>query len=314
MIRFPQWKEQEWEMGGFYKDYFGHPLERLYSVENKNQLLDLMNKSQATNMKSLRCEKYARKSKENLTIKDFVDILANNSKLLINLKGLFLGEYCEHINIKYKKSKLDISSIYPIFKAYPSLEVLHLCGRMVEEDIFKSNSQLLEIRSSNGNSIIPNKHLTHHNLKSLIVEAAEISEKNLAKICNLDLPSLEYFELCLGRDYQYNINIEALAPILSGKSFPNLIFLAIRGTKNTNEIADGIAKSPILKKLRVLELTDGNLANIGANALIQFPAINHLHTLDISGNSLNAQMLEKLSQLKCRVRSHINYRYYSVWE
>lgn len=288
----------------------------VYIVGGKRQLLTLLKNSKVSHIEAIKIEKYVRKSYTNKSIQDVVDLLVEKKNSLKNLQALFVGEFCETYNVKYQTSKLDMCSIYPLIKAYPSLELLHIRGRMVEEDILKNNSQLLQIRSVDGNSFTPSKALVHNHLKTLIVEAAEITEKNLTKICDLDLPSLEYFELWLGRGKHYNINIDILAPILSGKSFPNLLFLAIRGTANTSEIAQAIAKSPILNKLTVLELTDGNLTNVGAITLLKTPAVNRLHTLDVSGNRINPGMLEQLSQLKCRVRkdSQFNDRYYSIWE
>ncbi|RUT02246.1 hypothetical protein DSM106972_063210 [Dulcicalothrix desertica PCC 7102] len=288
----------------------------VYIVGGKRQLLTLLNNSKVGYIEAIKIQKYVRKSYTNKSVQDVVDLLVEKKNPLKNLQALFVGEFCQTYNVKYKTSKLDVCSIYPLLKAYPFLELLHIRGRMVEEDILKNNSQLLQIRSANGNSFTPSKALVHNHLKTLIVEAAEITEKNLTKICNLDLPSLEYFELWLGRGKHYNINLDILAPILSGKSFPNLLFLAIRGTANTSEIAQAITKSPILNKLRVLELTDGNLTNIGAIALLKTPSVNRLHTLDVSGNRINPGMLEQLSQLKCRVLtgSQFNDRYYSIWE
>ncbi len=287
-----------------------------FLASGKRQLLTILKDSKVGYIEAIKVKKYVRKSYTNKSVQDVVDLLVEKKYLLKNLQALFVGEYCETYNVKYQTSKLDICSIYPLLKAYPCLELLHIRGRLVEEDILKNNSQLLEIRSSTGSSIVPDKQIKHDNLKTLIIEAAEISEKNLTKICNLSLPSLEYFELWLGRRKHYHINLDILAPILSGKSFPNLLFLAIRGTANTSEIAQAIAKSPILNKLRVLELTDGNLTNVGAITLLKTPAVNRLHTLDVSGNRINPGMLEQLSQLKCRVRkdSQFNDRYYSIWE
>jgi hypothetical protein len=54
----------------------------------------------------------------------------------------------------------------------------------------------------------------------------------------------------------------------------------------------------------------------GANYLLESSAVNHLHTLKVSGNRLNAGTIEQLSKLKCRViaESQFSDRYYSVWE
>lgn len=151
-----------------------------------------------------------------------------------------------------------------------------------------------------------------NNLVTLNVSRNYLSSNMIKKLSKLKVRVIYHLQ----KHYRYSATIDILAPILSGKSFPNLLFLAIRGTANTSEIAQAIAKSSILNKLRVLELTDGNLTNIGAITLLKTPAINRLHTLDVSGNRINPGMLEQLSQLKCRVLtdSQFNDRYYSIWE
>ncbi|RCJ29282.1 hypothetical protein A6769_35775 [Nostoc punctiforme NIES-2108] len=110
------------------------------------------------------------------------------------------------------------------------------------------------------------------------------------------------------------IKIDSLAPVLSGKSFPNLVYLAVRKCGNMSEVAQAIVNSPIMENLKVLELTDGNISN--GDVLLNSPAINRLHTLDISGNRLHKNTIEQLSTLKCRViaDSQFSDRYYSVWE
>ncbi|MEH1940443.1 MAG: hypothetical protein V7L01_09535 [Nostoc sp.] len=185
---------------------------------------------------------------------------------------------------------------------------------MLEEDILKPERKILQVRNSQNNSIIPIKPLKHENLKTLIVDADGISDSNIAKICNLNLPSLEYFELWLSRSDLSNINIDSLAPMLSGESFPNLVYLAVRQCGNMSEVAQAIVNSPIMGNLKVLELTDGNIGN--GNALLKSPIINRLHTLNISRNRLPKNIIEQFSELKCRViaDSQFSDRYYSVWE
>ncbi len=220
-------------------------------------------------------------------------------------------------NIKYIKSNIIVSNIVPLLKAYPNLELLHIRGRMDKEDVLKSNSEILSIRNQHDNSTVNIKYLLKHEyLKSLIIDADGISNSNLAKLCNLNLPSLEYLEIWLSRSNLNNINIDSLAPILSSKYCHNLAYLGIRKSSNTSELAKAIIKSPIMKNLKVLELTDENMGSGGLIALLESPEINNLHSLNVSGNRLNQSTIEQLSKLDCRViaESQFSDRYYTVWE
>jgi hypothetical protein len=126
-----------------------------FLASGKRELLTILKNSRVGDIEAIKIQKYVRKSYTNKSVQDVVDLLVEKKDLLKNLQALFVGEYCEIYNVKYKISKLDICSIYPLFKAYPYLKLLHIRGRLVEEDILKNNSQILEIRSSNESSITP---------------------------------------------------------------------------------------------------------------------------------------------------------------
>ncbi|WP_158680381.1 hypothetical protein [Nostoc sp. 'Lobaria pulmonaria (5183) cyanobiont'] len=267
-------------------------------------------------IEAIKCEVYYKDPNRETAFKDFVLTIINASKLLSSLRALLIGDYTTTYNEKYRKSRVNVSNIHPLLKAYPNLELLHIRGRMLEEDILKPELKILQVLNYQNNSIISVKLLKHESLKTLIIDADGISDSNLAKICNLDLPSLEYFELWLSRSNLSNINIDSLAPVLSGKSFPNLVYLAVRKCGNMSEVARAIVNSPIMTTLKILEVTDGNISSGGAMALLKSSTVNRLHTLNVSGNRLHKNTIEQLSTLKCRViaDSQFSDRYYSVWE
>ncbi|MEH2327418.1 MAG: hypothetical protein V7K32_28450 [Nostoc sp.] len=309
---------QDWE--DYYYDRINDPRGQAYCLYNenyvnsKNKLSRFLQDPKAKDIEAIKFQAYYKDPNCKIAFKDFADTLVNARELLTSLKALLIGDCCDLINIKYRESNIKVCSIYPLLKSYPYLELLHIRGRMLEEDILKPELKILQVRNFQNNSIIPIKPLKHENLKSLIVDADGISDSNLAKICNLNLPSLEYFELWLNRSDLRNINIDSLAPMLSGDSFPKLIYLAVRKCGNMSEVAHAIVNSPIMENLKVLELTDGNIGN--GSALLNSPVINRLHTLNVSGNRLSKNIIEQLSKLKCRViaDSQFGDRYYSVWE
>ena len=209
-----------------------------------------------------------------------------------------------------------------ILEAYPNLELLKVRG-------FAYNSDC-------GLSFTP---LLHKNLKTLSIETGYmLCRKIIDQICELELPVLEYLELWLGNDEYYepasifygnenddsfnNIEKSALnnlMPIITGKVFPKLKYLGLRSCNYSNAIAELIVHSPLLDNLKVLDLSMGNLSNEGAEFLLNCPKINQLHTLNVSKSILSSNMIEKLSNLKCRVITEpqtddSEYRYYILSE
>lgn len=198
---------------------------------------------------------------------------------LPNLKALFIGDEDRH---EYRISELDVFDIRPILEAYPNLQVLQVRG---DFDYHK-----LECES-----------LKHEHLKTLIIETADLDNPNLVQICALELPALEYLELWLGRQLNADFMIETLTPILLGESFPNLSYLGLRSSEDSDQIAEELVKSPILERLTVLDLSMGNLSDSGAEALLNCPAINKLYTLNIANNGVSESTIQKLLQLDCQV-------------
>ncbi len=127
-----------------------------------------------------------------------------------------------------------------------------------------------------------------------------MTDNHLTQICEIEYPSLEYLELWLGKQDTEKV-VDSLTPILSGKSCPNLLYLGLIGSENTNAIARVVTQSPIIERLKVLDLANGTLSNAGVIALRNCPAVNRLDTLNVSKNRLTTNMIERLSQLNCQV-------------
>ncbi len=261
-----------------------------------DNLFEVLQKPYCSNAEALQC-KYGRHTSETLV----ANALINAKEKLKNIKALYIGDIDDY---EYKTSEVVLSDMSPILKAYPSLEVLKVRGFAYDSDC--------------GLAFSPIKH---QNLKTLILETGYmLCKKIIDQICELELPALEYLELWLGNDEYYepasiyygnddddsfnNIEKSALnnlMPIILGKAFPELKYLGLRSCHYSNAIAELIVNSPLLDKLKVIDLSMGNLTNKGAEFLLNCPKINQLHTLDVSMNYLSSNMVEELSNLKCRV-------------
>ncbi|MEH2327420.1 MAG: hypothetical protein V7K32_28460 [Nostoc sp.] len=245
--------------------------------------------------------------------------MVNANEELKNLKAVYVGDMHDY---EYKTSDAQLSNMSPLLKAYPKLEVLQVRGFGYHSDC--------------GLAFEP---LRHEHLKSLILETGYmLCNKIIDQICQLDLPEVEYLELWLGNDENYsqrlyyqdeneedfrsNIaysSLSNLIPIISGKAFPKLKYLGLRSASYSDAIAKTIVESTLLEKLLVLDISMGTLTEQGAEALFNCPKINQLHTLNVSMNFLSTTMIEKLSNLKCRVVAEpqadsAEYRYYTLSE
>ncbi len=101
------------------------------------------------------------------------------------------------------------------------------------------------------------------------------------------------------------------------KSFPNLLYLGIIHSYETNQIIQALIKSPIIDTLKVLNLSGGDLSTLeDIDLLIKSPKINQLYTLNISKNCFKGNMVEQLNNLRCQVIAdpQLPYRYNSLCE
>lgn len=80
---------------------------------------------------------------------------------------------------------------------------------------------------------------------------------------------------------------DRLAPLLARTDLPALAELAIRGAANGEVLCDLLARSPLARQLRTLELSRGTLHDGAAQALAARPDVfDKLEVLDATGNDL----------------------------
>jgi hypothetical protein len=205
------------------------------------------------------------------------------------LTALFIGDIEDREDMISSITQSDLSDV---LNTFPKLEILHIRGD--GRHSWRANNS--------GLSFSP---LRHDNLMALRVESGGLSQQAISEICALELPSLEYLELWMGRDeYGGTSFIEDLIPIISGEAFPRLKYLGLRNCEYSDEIAVSIADSPLLDSLIELDLSLGTLSNQGVESLINSNKLNHLHTLNFSRCYVVVPFIEEeLSELQCNIIS-----------
>ena len=267
-----------------------------------NHNLDLFNsllqQPQANQIEALICQIEWDRWNEHKQFGFFLEAICDAKEQLPNLKALFIGDREEH---QFRKSKIDVFELQPVLEAYPNLEVLQVRGRFSENPL-------------------ESEDLKHENLKTLIIETVDLSDYNLAEICSLNLPELEYLEIWLGR--QIEDAIISLHYILDYDSFPKLKYLGLKSSNHSDRIVEALVDSPILEHLYVLDLSMGTLTDNGVEPLITCAEnIEQLHTLDISENAVSEGAIAYLSELYYNLIAdnqadypYYCHRYYTLYE
>ncbi|MBA2538973.1 MAG: molybdenum metabolism regulator, partial [Deltaproteobacteria bacterium] len=141
------------------------------------------------------------------------------------------------------------------------------------------------------------------------------------------LPELRRLELYIGQeDYGNTCKVKSFAGILEGAGLPRLEHLGIVNSEWEKELIVALAKSPLVKRLKTLDLSKGILFREGAAALLEHAAaFRHLELLDVSDNYLEAAECKAIK--KAIPRAHVDdqkevedwdgdhaYRYVTVGE
>lgn len=227
---------------------------------------------------------------------EVVDKLVALKDNLKELKALFIGD------ITYEEceiSWINQTDITPVLKAFPQLE--HL-----------------QIRGGEGLSF---SELAHDKLTTLIIETGGLRPDVIDQVNAAKLPNLQKLEIWLGDDnYGFDSTVEDFKPILSGTLFPKLTWLGLMDSIIQDDIAIAAAEAPVLKQLKVLDLSMGTLTDKGAVALLKSEGIRKLEHLNLRHHFLSEAMMEQLKALGISINlddkeeEDDDYRYVEVAE
>lgn len=121
-------------------------------------------------------------------------------------------------------------------------------------------------------------------LRRAVFAPAALPRRTAAQLARARWPRLEELRITFG-GYAHAIGRELVA-LVARTDLPALAHLALVGYQACDELVDALVGSPVLARLRVLELTHGVLTDRGARTLLAHAgAFAHLDRLDLTGSS-----------------------------
>lgn len=204
---------------------------------------------------------------------EVVQLLVAARKLLVNLRGIFVGDILGEEN---EISWIIQSEMTPLFEAYPALEHFR-------------------VRGSEGLGI--GGGIRHAALQSLVFENGGLPARIIGEIAASDTPALEHLEIWTGSaNYQGDSTVIDLRPFLDGRQWPRLRGLGLRNCEYADDLAEALISAPVLERIEDLDLSLGNMGDRGGEALLKNEALTPLKKLDLHHHYFSDEMMAELAQ------------------
>jgi hypothetical protein len=132
----------------------------------------------------------------------------------------------------------------------------------------------------------------------LIFRSGGLDKKAPLQLGAAKLPKLKRLDLLFGRDdYGCNSTVASLAGILGGAGLPSLVRLGLMNSEWEEPLISAIAKSKLLPRLEVLDLSMGVLDGDATGALLKHAdKFTHLKELILDDNYFSEDDQAKLKE------------------
>jgi uncharacterized protein (TIGR02996 family) len=192
-----------------------------------------------------------------------LDVLAKRGAPCLRLLHVGDYQYPDEIEISWT----EIGRLDKVWRAVPRLETLILQGGAIGLGA-----------------------LEHPTLKRVEIRTGGLPRAAARSIAAAKLPACEHLDVWYGDDdYGGDATWKDVAPLLTNGNLPSLRHLGLRNAVFTDELARALASSPLLPRLRTLDLSLGTLTTEGAKAMAdRRAAFAHLERLDVSDNLLDS--------------------------
>lgn len=207
-----------------------------------------------------------------------LDMFSQNSEKLSHIETLFIGdmdsEDCE-------VSWIEQGNYSELLKSLKTLK--HLI-----------------IKGSNDLSL---GELNHPELQSLEIICGGLPKSVILEIANSNLPKLKKLNLYLGIDnYGFDGSIDDIKKLIENRNLKNLDYLGLGNSEIQDEIVEQVLNSDIVSNLKVLDFSNGNLSNKGAQLIIDnADKLKNLELLDLHYHFITDDYVRKLKVLPINI-------------
>lgn len=143
-------------------------------------------------------------------------------------------------------------------------------------------------------------------LRKCTIIAGALDHGAATSISNARWPKLETLLVSCGHNAAGATNdASVLRPLLNSQEMPRLRTLSITDCDFTDELCADLAQSALLAQLEILDLSNGTIGSIGAQALLtKRENFTHLRRLNLDDNFIPAEFLMPLRNLCSEVVSY----------
>lgn len=145
--------------------------------------------------------------------------------------------------------------------------------------------------------------ICHERLESLEIICGGLPQEVIQSIQNAKLPNLKRLLLYIGVDeYGFNGSQDTIKEFLEKADFPKLSYLGLTDSEMQDELAEAVLESKFMDQLHTLDLSMGTLTDKGGALLLEkIPAFPNLKKLDLHYHYMSGEMGRKLEALPIEV-------------
>jgi hypothetical protein len=133
-------------------------------------------------------------------------------------------------------------------------------------------------------------------LVKAVFKTGGLSTADAKAIANATWPNIEHLEVYYGDpEYGCTATVDDVVQLLERTDLPKLRYLAVKNAEFQNELVEPLAKSPLVKQLKTLDLSEGILTDASVERFLQHKAaFAHLDVLDVTDTYLSKGAVEQL--------------------
>lgn len=141
--------------------------------------------------------------------------------------------------------------------------------------------------------------IRHENLEELTIICGGLPEDVLMSIQEAHLPNLKKLLLYLGvEEYGFDADADRIRTFLEKADFPKLEYLGLTDSEIQDEIAEAVLDSKYIGQIRTLDLSMGSLTDKGGALLLEkIPSYGNIQALDLHYHYMSGEMMKKLEDL-----------------